>query len=106
MELPKQLPYFSARRFDKTVYAAATRREVDATPLLSALESSHTLACGVASLLNVLRSHGLSEEGDRGTLIDPVQTDDLISLCIESMTLLNARIEILADQLLLKHSKT
>jgi len=76
-------------------------------PLLSALESSRTLACGVASLLNIVRSHGLPEgDGSASMPLDPMQTDELVSLCIESLTLLNARIEVLADQLLLRHSKT
>src|SRR3546814_2389906 len=95
MKLPKQLPYVCAGRFDKTIYDAARRQEVDAIPLLSALESSRTLACGVASLLNVVRSHGLPEgEGSESMPIDHMQTDELISLCIESLTLLNARIEV------------
>ena len=106
MDLPKQLPYVYPRRFDKIIYDAALRHEVDATPLLSALESSRTLACGVASLLDVLRNHGFPEDEDnQSSLIGHVHTDELISLCIESMSLLNARIEALADQLFLRHSK-
>lgn len=104
MERQKHLPYFYAQRFDRTVYEAAKRHEIDAIPLLSALESSRTLACGVASLLNVVRNHGLAEEGgSENTLIDHIHTDDLISLCVESMNLLNAKIELLADQLSSKH---
>ncbi|CAP40530.1 putative dehydrogenase [Bordetella petrii] len=106
MELSKHSSYFFGRRFDKTIYEAARRREVDATPLLSALESSRTLACGVASLLHVLRDHALTEDGsDEVKLIDHIHTDDLISLCIESMTLLNTKIEVLADQLCTRHSE-
>ncbi len=104
MEPEKHIPYFYARRFDETIYEAAKRNEIDAMPLLSALESSRTLACGVASLLSVVRNHGLSEDGSsENSLIDHIQTDDLISLCIESMTLLNTKIEILADRLSSEH---
>ncbi|UYO93361.1 hypothetical protein [Pollutimonas sp. M17] len=104
MERQKHLPYFYTLRFDRTIYEAAERHEIDAIPLLSALESSRTIACGVASLLNVVRNHGLTEEGSNGdTLISHMHADDLISLCVESMNLLNTKIEILADQLSVKH---
>lgn len=51
------------------------------------------------SLLSVLQNHGIPESGgeDASTLISNVQTDELLSFCIESMCLLNSRIESLAD---------
>jgi hypothetical protein len=49
----------------------------------------------------MLRDHGVPEfNGDTaGAFIDSVQADELLSFCIESMGLLNARIEAVADLL-------
>ena len=87
-------------RFDETVYDAATQHQLDPIPLLFALESSRTIACGVSTLLGLLREHAIPElPGETPTLIHPQKTDELLSLCIESMSLLNTRIEHLADQM-------
>lgn len=105
MELKKQ--HIHARRFERAVYEAADRQELDAAPLLAALESARTLASGVVSILTVVRSHGLPEgedHEDSRAVIDNLQTDDMISLCIESMGMLYTQIEHLADQLSLKHA--
>jgi hypothetical protein len=89
------------KRFDRATYEAAGRKDIDATQLLMALESSRTVACGVISVLSMLRDHGVPEfNGDTaGAFIDSVQADELLSFCIESMGLLNARIEAVADLL-------
>lgn len=87
------------KRFDKVIYEVARKREIDAIPLLDALESSRSIASGVVSLLLVLRSQDSgemdSEESD--ALFNPVQIDDLLSLCITSLDLLNSKIEAVAD---------
>lgn len=95
-------PISCTHRFDETVHHAAQQNELDSTLLLSALESSRTIACGVSTLLGVLRDHAIPELPGTPTLIHPQKTDELLSLCIESMSLLNTRIEHLADQLSLQ----
>lgn len=106
IDFSMQSPTLYAQRFDKTIYEAAGRREIDATPLLSALESSRTLACGVASLLHVLRDNAVCVDNDEESrVIDHIRTDELLSLCIETMSLLNTKIEILADQLFVRHAE-
>lgn len=92
------------KRFDHATYTAARRNDLDATALLGALESSRKLACGVASVLTLVKNNGIAEDGSMAeTMIDHVQIDDLLGFCIESMNLLNARIESLADLMSIRH---
>lgn len=91
-------------RFDRGTYEAASRRKLDPIPLLRTLETTRNLASGVASLLVLLKAHGVPEHGHSAdVLINHIQVDELLSLCIESMGLLNDRIEKLADHLTHKH---
>lgn len=72
--------------------------------MLQTLETTRNLACGVASLLVLLKAHGVPEVGhSTDVLINHIQVDELLSLCIESMGLLNDRIEKLADHMTHKH---
>ncbi|CZZ94245.1 dehydrogenase [Bordetella ansorpii] len=99
-----QETFTAGKRFDPATYTAARRNEIDAPALLSVLESSRKLACGVASILTLVKNHGISEDGTTaGTMIDHVQIDELLGFCIESMTLLNSRIESLADLMSIRH---
>jgi len=100
MENRNRIPGSLGGRFDSALYEAASQKELDAVPLLQALETSRNLACGVASLLGVVKAHGVPEDGaSTTTLINHMQIDELLSLCIESMGLLNDKIERLADHL-------
>lgn len=91
-------------RFDRATYEAASRKKLDAVPLLQTLETTRNLACGVASLLVLLKTHGVPEGGQSNdVLINHMQVDELLSLCIESMGLLNDRIEKLADHMTHRH---
>jgi len=98
---------FQGGRFDSVLYEAASQKALDAVPLLEALETSRNMACGVVSLLGILKAHGVPECRTHGTtLVEPMQTDELLSFCIESMSLLNEKIERLADRLALQYERT
>ncbi|WP_066132909.1 hypothetical protein [Bordetella ansorpii] len=104
MQIKKQETSTVGKRFDHATYTAAVRYEVDATPLLAALESSRVLACGVVSLLTLVKNHGISEDGQGADiLLDHMQIDELLGFCVESMSLLNSRIESLADLMSGRH---
>ncbi|WP_454690312.1 hypothetical protein [Achromobacter aloeverae] len=87
------------KRFDKTVYEVAREHKIDALPLLDALEFSRSIASGVGSLLLILRAQDDEETDDSGAngRFDRAQIDDLLSLCITSLDLLNSKIEAVAD---------
>jgi hypothetical protein len=99
MKTANQLPASQPKRFDSATYEAAVRKELDATQLLLALESSRAVACGVISVLSLLRDqHSTQCDGEstaRG--IGAAHADELLTFCIESMELLNVRIETVAD---------
>jgi len=107
MEPKSHHPHPPVGRFDLAVYEAAARNELETAPLLATLESARTLASGVVSILEVVRDHGLADDGQLGTrAINPVQAEDVIALCIESMSMLYTKIDNLADQLAIRHART
>lgn len=83
------------KRFDAAVYESARHRQIDALPLLAALESSRAIALGVGSLLTLVRNQ-LEENGD-GSPLAMSEIDELLGLCQASLDLLNSRIEAVAD---------
>jgi hypothetical protein len=90
------------KRFDRVTYEVARRRELDAVPLLGALESSRSVASSVTSVLNLIRdqvAHDCHEVTRGDAAISSMQVDDLLSLCIVSLDLLNTKIEAVADLL-------
>jgi hypothetical protein len=90
------------KRFDHVTYEVARRRELDAVPLLGALESSRSVATSVTSVLNLIRdqvAHNCSEVTGHGAPFSNMQVDNLLSLCIVSLDLLNTKIEAVADLL-------
>jgi hypothetical protein len=90
------------KRFDRVTYEVARRRELDAVPLLGALESSRSVATSVTSVLNLIRdqvAHNCGEVTREGMPFSNMQVDDLLSLCIVSLDLLNTKIETVADLL-------
>ncbi|WP_454693207.1 hypothetical protein [Achromobacter aegrifaciens] len=95
-------------RFDRTTYQAAQRGQLDAVALLKTLETTRNLACGAMSLLSLLKAHALPEAGleaSSAAMINHIQMEDLLSLCIESMGLLNQRIESLADHMVSRYEQ-
>jgi hypothetical protein len=90
------------RRFDRVTYEVARKRELDALPLLGALESSRSVASSVTSVLNLIRdqiSDNCHVATEKCSTFSNMQVDDLLSLCIVSLDLLNTKIEAVADLL-------
>ncbi len=87
------------KRFDKGTYELARKRQIDALPLLDALEFSCSISSGVGSLLNLLRAQDSEDAGREDSVrrLDRAQVDDLLALCISSLDLLNSKIEAVAD---------